>query len=255
MKKILQKIIFTPQQWSRLAKEASVIFSFAWLMSSPFLAYKVFSLPYDYLQQEHVRMLFVHVPCALLSLTCYSAQAIGAFIYLIWPIKPLMRLVLSAHLPTLFLVFQTLVSGSLWGYPTWGTWWAWDARLTSELVLFVMMLFQLAILNSPLKDKKKITRYYALCLVIGWLDIPIVHFSVQWWNTLHQGYSLSWTSASSIDPVYYYPLIACIVNQIFWLVAIVAKRYKLYEHFLSHNTSSQFPERFLQPQSQGHTPR
>ena len=220
MKKILRMIALTPRGWQKLMSQFSFIFMMAWLITTPYLCIKVFHLPFDSLQQEHVRMLFIHVPCALLSMLCYSTMAIGALTYLIWPIKPLMNLVLALHIPTCFLVAQTLISGSLWGYPTWGTYWAWDARLTSELVLFMMLMIQRALIQAPIRDRKKVLRFLCVSLIIGWIDIPIVHYSVTWWNTLHQGYSLSWTSGSSIDSVYLFPLIACIVNQLFWIIAV-----------------------------------
>lgn len=235
MKRILQKIALTPQAWEKLMEQLSFIFMMAWLIVTPYLAVKIYQLPFDSLQQEHVRMLFIHVPCAILSMACYTFMAGCAFIYLIWPIKPLMKIVLSLHRPTCFLVLQTLISGSLWGYPTWGTYWAWDARLTSELVLFMMLIIQRCVLQAPVRDRKKVIRFFCLCLLIGWIDIPIVHYSVSWWNTLHQGYSLSWTSGSSIDPVYLYPLLACLLNQIFWVIAVSSYLYKEQTQFVFLN--------------------
>lgn len=227
MKKFLQAIALKPSQLNALSSMMGWIFAIAWLVGTPLLLLKVFSLPEDSLQKEHVKMLFVHVPCAMFSLSLYSLQAVGAIFYLVWPLKHVIKLVVSTHLVTMFLVMQTLISGSLWGYPTWGTLWAWDARLTSELILFLMLLLQYFILNSPIKDKNKAYRYYCIVLVIGWVDIPIVHYSVQWWNTLHQGYSLSLTGGvSTISPVYLSPLLACMLNQVFWIIAVVSYKFK-----------------------------
>lgn len=226
MSKLLQAIALKPSQLHKLSSMSSFIFTMAWLIGTPLLFHKVYQLPFDTLQKEHVRMLFIHVPCALLSLSLYSAQALGALFYLIWPIKHIIKLVIATHTVTTFLVLQTLISGSLWGYPTWGTWWAWDARLTSELVLFFMLILQYFILYSPLRDKQKVIRFYCVTLVIGWIDIPIVHYSVQWWNTLHQGYSLSWLSQSSIDTIYLYPLFACLLNQFFWSLAVISYQFQ-----------------------------
>ena len=226
MKKILQSIALKPSQIQTLSSMMGFIFAASWIIGTPVLLYKVFSLPYDSLQKEHVRMLFVHVPCAMFSLSLYTLQTVGAIFYIIWPLKHVIKIVISTHVVTMFLVAQTLISGSLWGYPTWGTLWAWDARLTSELILFLMLCLQLMILKAPIRDKNKVYRFYSVVLIIGWIDIPIVHYSVQWWNTLHQGYTLSLTGYSTISPVYLTPLLACMLNQIFWITAVVSYRFK-----------------------------
>jgi heme exporter protein C len=218
---LIQRLAISPHEQKNysffLAKYAAII----WLISIPPLLLKISSLPEDLYQKEHVKMLFLHVPSSFLSLFFYTAQAIGAVFFLIWPIKPLKSLVLSTHQVTIFFVLQSLISGSLWGYPTWGTWWAWDARMTSQLVLFTLLILQYIVLKAPVYDKKKVFRFYCVLLIIGFIDIPIVHYSVTWWNTLHQGYSLSLTEGVKIDLVYLYPLIASMTHQFIWGIALV----------------------------------
>lgn len=217
----LQRLALSPQRLKRYSFLCALWSSFFWLVGSFFLLRIIFSLPDDCYQKEHVKMLFLHVPVSFLSLALYTAQAIGALLFLIWPLKPLKQLIVSTHFVTLFFVLHSLISGSLWGYPTWGTWWAWDARMTSQLVLCAVLCLQAIILRAPVGDKHKVFSFYCLLLLVGWVDIPIVHYSVTWWNTLHQGYSLSLSEGIKIDSLYLYPLLWSIALQSLWALAMV----------------------------------
>jgi len=163
--------------------------------------------PADYMQGEAFRIIYIHAPCAFLSIFIYTVMAVAALIGTVWRIK-LTFLVIrhSAPIGALF-TFLALLTGSLWGKPMWGTWWIWDARLTSELILLFLyigiMLFQSATIT-----KKNGERMTALLILIGFIDIPIIHYSVYWWNTLHQGATLKLLTPSAIDSSMLYPLLA-----------------------------------------------
>ncbi len=165
----------------------------------------LFATPPDYQQGDAYRIMYLHVPAAILSLFVYSFMAFFAAIFLIWRIKVagvLMRE--SASIGALFTGI-TLVTGAIWGKPMWGTWWIWDARLTSELVLFFIYLATI-LLQSNIKAQDNQLRMVAAWVLIGLVDIPIVHFSVEWWTTLHQGYSISLIDKPKIATTMLYPL-------------------------------------------------
>ena len=142
--------------------------------------------PADYQQGEAFRMIYVHVPAAILSLTVYIVMAAASAVALVWRIK-VGHAVAAACAPigTSFAIL-TLVTGSLWGRPMWGTYWAWDPRLTSELILLFIYVGVMS-LRSAFEDPARGDRAAGLLAVVGVVNVPIVHFSVVWWNSLHQG--------------------------------------------------------------------
>ena len=166
--------------------------------------------PADYLQGDGFRIIYVHVPCSFLSLFIYTVMATAAVFGLVWRIK--LAFLVIKHSATIGAGFTllALITGSLWGKPMWGTWWIWDARLTSELILLFLyvgvMLFQ-----SALSQKRHSERAIAILILVGFIDIPIIHYSVYWWNTLHQGATLKLTAPSAIDTSMLYPLLAMII--------------------------------------------
>jgi heme exporter protein C len=142
--------------------------------------------PRDYQQGEAFRMIYVHVPSAILSVTIYTILAVASAVALIWRIK-VGHAVAAASAPIgASFTFLTLVTGSLWGRPMWGTYWAWDPRLTSELILLFLYVGVMS-LRSAFEDPARGDRAAALLAVVGVVNVPIVHFSVVWWNSLHQG--------------------------------------------------------------------
>ncbi|WP_372725584.1 heme ABC transporter permease, partial [Immundisolibacter sp.] len=146
--------------------------------------------PADYQQGDSYRIMFIHVPAAWLSMFTYMVMAGGAFVFLVWRMKLADMLAkCCAPLGAAFTLL-TLVTGSLWGKPMWGTWWAWDARLTSELVLLFLYLGLIA-LRGAIDEPQRAGRATALLTLVGVVNIPIIHFSVDWWNTLHQPASLT----------------------------------------------------------------
>jgi heme exporter protein C len=146
--------------------------------------------PPDYQQGESVRIMYVHVPAAWMSMFVYMVLAGAGAMGLIWNMK-LAEMTATAAAPIgASFTLLALITGSLWGKPMWGTWWAWDARLTSELLLFFLYLGFMA-LQASIDDPRRAARAGALLALVGVVNIPVIHFSVQWWNTLHQPASIS----------------------------------------------------------------
>ena len=190
----------------------------------------IFIAPLDYQQQQAVKLIYVHVPCAMLSLSIYTIIGIMSAIYLIWKIK-IADVIAKVSAPLgASVTALALISGALWGKPMWGTWWVWDARLSSELILLFLYFGYIA-LRSAIRDQTIAASACAILAVVGLIDIPIIHFSVDWWNTLHQGATLSKFAKPSIAPAMLYPLLSmlsacyvfyalvvclCASNEILW---------------------------------------
>ena len=169
----------------------------------------LFVAPADYQQGESYRIMFVHVPAAWMSMFVYMMLAGAGAVGLVWNIKLAdMMATASAPIGASF-TFLALATGSLWGKPMWGTWWVWDARLTSELLLFFLYVGFMA-LQAAIDDPRRSARAGAVLALVGVVNIPVIHFSVQWWNTLHQPASISSISkvgAPAIHPSMLYPLL------------------------------------------------
>ena len=144
--------------------------------------------PADYQQGDSFRIMYIHVPAAMWSMGVYASMAIAAFIGLVWQMK-MADLVSAAMAPVgAVFTFIALITGSAWGKPMWGTWWIWDARLTSELVLLFLYMGVIALYHA-FDDRRTAGRAAGILILVGVVNLPIIHFSVQWWNTLHQGSS------------------------------------------------------------------
>ncbi|MCB1467967.1 MAG: heme ABC transporter permease [Rhizobiaceae bacterium] len=168
--------------------------------------YMSFSAPEDYQQGITVRIMYIHVPFAWISMMCYSVMAIAALGTLVWR-HPLADVSLKAAAP-IGAVFTglALLTGSIWGKPMWGTWWVWDARLTSVFILFLMYLGLIA-LTRALDDPSRSARAAAIMTLVGFINIPIIKFSVDWWNTLHQPTSVMRLDGPTIHPSLLWPLL------------------------------------------------
>ena len=162
--------------------------------------------PPDYQQGESVRIMFIHVPSAWMAMCAYTSLALASAAALIWR-HPLAEIAAEETAP-LGAVFTglCLVSGSLWGQPMWGTWWAWDARMTSVLVLFFLYLGYMALLHA-FDDPTRGRRAAAILALVGFVNVPIIKFSVDWWNTLHQPASVLRMGGPAIDPSILMPLL------------------------------------------------
>ena len=162
--------------------------------------------PADYQQGDSYRIIYIHVPAAWMSLFIYVLMAIMGAIALVWHMKLAeVMLVASAPIGAGF-TFIALVTGSLWGKPMWGTWWVWDARLTSELILLFLYL-GVTSLYGAIEDKRSAARAVSILALVGVVNIPIIHYSVEWWNTLHQGATVSKMDKPSIHISMLIPLL------------------------------------------------
>jgi len=179
--------------------------------------------PPDYQQGDAFRVIYLHVPSAILSLTIFTLLAFCAVLVLIWKIK-LADLIIKVAAPIgAWMTFLALVTGAIWGKPMWGTWWIWDARLTSELIL-LFLYFGVIALRNAIPNHKQAARAVAILVLLGFLDIPIIHYSVNWWNTLHQGSSLSLMSKPTIAASMLYPLLAMIAAFYCYFVSLLLSR-------------------------------
>ena len=168
--------------------------------------YMSFAAPADYQQGITVRIMFIHVPAAWLAMMCYSVMAIASIGTLVWR-HPLADVSIKAAAPigAVFTVLA-LLTGSIWGRPMWGTWWVWDARLTSVFVLLIMYLGLIA-LTRALDEPGKAAKPAAILVLVGWINIPIIKFSVNWWNTLHQPASVMRVDGPSMPATFLTPLL------------------------------------------------
>ena len=200
-----------------------------WLMGAALVLAAVglylglFRAPADYLQGESARILYIHVPSAWMSLFIYAFMALNGAIAIIWRIKLCEQMaVASAPIGAAF-TLVTLVTGSLWGRPTWGPYWVWDARLTSELVL-LFLYFGVIGLERAIEDRRKAARAASLLAIVGIVNLPIIHFSVKWWNTLHQGESIKLFGKSTVDPSMLWPiLIMALATKLYFGAALLAR--------------------------------
>ena len=215
-----------PNRFIRHTEKISPVLSF---LSSILIAYGLFlcffNSPPDYLQGETVRIMYVHVPCAWFSLMFYSCIAFCSFFSLIF--KHTLADIISRALAPIgaSLTLATLLTGSIWGKPTWGTWWVWDARLTSELVLLFLYL-GIIILSNSFENKTKGDRYAAILSLVGIINLPIIKWYVDWWNTLHQPASISKFSSPSIDSSMLTPLIVMTFAILFFSLQVILIRIK-----------------------------
>lgn len=191
--------------------------------------YMSFTTEGDYQQGETVRIMYVHVPAAWLSMMCYSVMAISAIGTLVWR-HPLADVSHKAAAPLgAAFTLIALITGSLWGKPMWGTWWVWDARLTSVFVLFLMYLGLIA-LNRAMDDASRAARLSAVLILVGFVNIPIIKFSVEWWNTLHQPASVIRMDGPTIDPEFLWPLLVMAIafTLLFFTLHLMAMRNEIW---------------------------
>lgn len=176
-----------------------------------------FVAPTDFQQGEGYRIIFVHVPASWMSMFIYLVMAFWAGVGLIFNIR-LASMVAQALAPTgALMAFLSLWTGALWGKPMWGTYWVWDARLTSELILFFLYMGFIA-LQSSIDDPRRADKASAILALVGAVNVPIIYFSVKWWNTLHQGASVSITKSPSMAATMLWGML--IMAICFWMYAI-----------------------------------
>ncbi len=166
--------------------------------------------PQDYEQGQSFRIIYVHVPAAWLSMLVYAVLAICGAITMIWRVKLAASFARACAPIGASYTFLALATGSIWGKPMWGTWWVWDARLTSELVLLFLYLGYMA-LQSAFSDRRAGAKASAILALVGVINLPIIHYSVDWWNTLHQGATVLKMDAPSIHPSMLIPLLTMVL--------------------------------------------
>ena len=175
--------------------------------------------PEDAIQGNSYRIIFLHVPASIMAQLIYFFMSICALMHLVWRVKLAAYLIKSAAPVGVLITFIALFSGSIWGIPTWGTWWQWDARITSTLILFIMYL-GIITLHSSFSNAEKADRLMSILVVVGVVNIPIIKKSVDWWSTLHQPASISISDGASIDPSMLYPLTISILGMALTMIAL-----------------------------------
>ena len=181
--------------------------------------------PADYQQGDSFRIIYIHVPAAMMAMAAYSAMAIAAFIALVWQIR-LAEMSVAAIAPIgAVFTFIALFTGAAWGKPMWGAWWVWDARLTSELILLFVYLGIIALYNA-FADKVLAGRAAAILSLVGVINLPIIHYSVVWWNTLHQGATISQFAKPAMAAEMLWPLLIMIFAFAALLGGLILMRFR-----------------------------
>ncbi len=218
--------ILTPQLFLKIEKIVTPILLLLFPITLGFgLYYAIFSSPPDYQQGEMVRVMYVHVPAAWMSLGIYSFISICSFSVLIWKTRiAYIMAVAAAPIGATFSLI-TLVTGSLWGKPIWGTWWVWDARLTSMLILFLQYISYIMIINSN-SNLSRAEKPASVMALIGFINIPIVKFSVDIWYSLHQPASVFKSGGPSIHASMMLPLMIMFLSFIFYFLILLLIRTK-----------------------------
>ncbi|MBS0431390.1 MAG: heme ABC transporter permease [Proteobacteria bacterium] len=179
--------------------------------------------PADYQQGDAYRIIFIHVPCAWMSLFAYGCMAVAALVAMVWRVKLAEVIAMECAPVGAAFTLVTLITGSLWGKPMWGAWWTWDARLTSELVLLFLYLGVIG-LDHAIEDRRRGARAASLLALVGVVNLPIVHYSVVWWNTLHQGSTVQLLGPSKIAPGMLWPLLTMALATHLYFFASVLNR-------------------------------
>jgi len=181
--------------------------------------------PADYQQGDSFRIIYIHVPAAMMAAGAYSSMAIAAFVALVWQIR-LAEMTVAAIAPIgAVFTFIALFTGAAWGKPMWGAWWVWDARLTSELILLFVYLGIIALYNA-FSDKVLAGRAASILTLVGVINLPIIHYSVVWWNTLHQGPTISKFGKPSMALEMLWPLLIMIFAFAALLGALTLMRFR-----------------------------
>ena len=224
---MIQKLFFyaSPQNFYPLAGKLWPVFaSLATGLTVWGLWLGMFVAPTDFQQGQGYRIIFVHVPASWMSMVIYLAMAFWALLGLTFNTR-LSGMMTKALAPTgAICAFLSLWTGALWGKPMWGTWWVWDARLTSELILFFLYLGHIALTNA-IDDPRRADKAGGILALVGALNVPVIYFSVKWWNTLHQGASVSLTKGSSMAEVMLEAML--IMGVAFWMYAVAMALYRV----------------------------
>jgi len=187
--------------------------------------YAIFISPPDYIQGDAVRIMYVHVPSSFISLGCFALIGVASILNLIFKIK-YMPLVAKSLAPIgAVFTFTSIVTGSLWGKPTWGIWWVWDARLTSMVILFCFYISYIATWKF-ITNYDKAIKISTIIAILGLFNLPVIKYSVDWWNTLHQPSSITLTSAPTIHYTMLLPLLVMLLGLAVFSLVIFLMKYK-----------------------------
>ena len=206
-----------------------IITNIAWVMILIFIIgiiYSLFISPADYIQGDSARIMYVHVPASFIALGCFAFMGTLSICNLVFKIKFLSLVAKSLAPIGIIFTIISIVTGSLWGKPTWGIWWAWDARLTSMLIL--LFFYIIYILTWKIFDNfEKANKISSIIAVIGLFNLPVIKYSVDWWNTLHQPSSITLTSAPTIQYTMLIPLLIMLVGFITYSIIMFLIKYKI----------------------------
>jgi heme exporter protein C len=195
-----------PERFMAFSRWAAPMFGVIAVLLGAVGLYLGFTAPEDYQQGQTVRIMFIHVPAAQLSMFVYACLGVASFLSLIFR-HALADAAAQAAAPLgAAFTFLALITGALWGRPMWGTWWVWDGRLTSVLVLFLLYIAYIA-LRASMDDELKAARAGAILALVGVINLPIIHYSVEWWNSLHQGSSIFAKGGPAMPAVFLVPLL------------------------------------------------
>jgi len=199
--------------------------AFSFITLSIGIVWALLFVPADYQQGNSFRIFYLHVPAAILSLSVYVAMASAALAGLVWQLK--LSDAAAAAIAPVGATFTAiaLITGSAWGKPTWGTWWIWDARMTSELILLFLYLGVIA-LHNAFEDKALAGKAAGILSLVGVINIPIIKYSVEWWNTLHQGSTVSKLGAPSMASEMYWPFLICFIGFIAIAGWLICQRFR-----------------------------
>ena len=219
------KNFFPNKIFSISNKFINTLISFMILIIFLGLIYALFISPQDHIQGDSVRIMYVHVPSSFIALGSFALIGIASILNLIFKIK-FMPLIAKSLAPIgIIFTLISIVTGSLWGKPTWGVWWAWDARLTSMLILFCFYLAYIFTWKF-VKNFEQANKISSIIGIVGLINLPVIKYSVDWWNTLHQSSSITFTSAPTIHHTMLVPLLIMLIGMIIYSLIIFLMKYK-----------------------------
>ncbi len=207
-----------------------------------------FVAPTDFQQGESYRIIFIHVPSAWMSMLIYVVMAFWCAVGMIMNTRLSFMMALALAPTGALMTFIALWTGALWGKPTWGTWWVWDARLTSELILLFLYIGFMS-LHAAIDDVRRADRAAGLLALVGVVNVPIIYFSVQWWNTLHQGASVSLTRAPSMATTMLVGMLVMAIAA--WMYSIAVSLLRLRTIILERESDADWVQERFGPRAQG----
>jgi heme exporter protein C len=235
-------LLANPNRFLKFARIVSPVFGLAaFILICAGIWMGLWNSPEDYQQGHSVRIMYVHVPAAWASMMAYAVMAIASLIAFIWRHPLADELARAAALPGLAFTFLALLTGSLWGKLSWGTYWQWDGRMTSYLLLLFLYIGYLSIWET-IEDKKKAARIAGLVAMVGSVNLPIIKFSVDWWNSLHQTSTISSPDAPGLPPELLWPLLLMALGYSFFFGWVVVNQVR-HSIFIARQARASKPQK------------